>query len=197
MRLIGDVHGYIDTYRNIIKDAEYSVQLGDMGFGSDYDKLIEYVDCSRHKFIPGNHDNYNRLPPHAFPRGYDFVKFGNLEFFYVTGALSVDKRHRIKDISWWEQEELTYQEGNDMLSMYEKIKPDIILSHDCPQSVLCLVASNSMKIDMLSYTSKLFQEMLNIHKPQLWCFGHHHYSRDVDIQNTTFQCIGELKYIDI
>ena len=75
LRVIGDVHGQVDPeslftrdarpYLEIISEASYSVQVGDMGDGETYDKLISTVDAGRHRFFPGNHDRYDRLPPHS------------------------------------------------------------------------------------------------------------------------------------
>jgi len=40
---IGDVHGRIPEYLDLIKDCEYSIQLGDMGF--DY-SLLKNIDAT-------------------------------------------------------------------------------------------------------------------------------------------------------
>ena len=39
IRIIGDVHGKIGPYTHLIKDVEYSVQVGDLGFDAEYDLL--------------------------------------------------------------------------------------------------------------------------------------------------------------
>src|ERR1700678_4502205 len=74
LRVIGDVHGQIDpddllagysqSYLAVTAGAAHSVQIGDLGNGDAYDRLIARVDANHHRFFPGNHDNYDRLPPH-------------------------------------------------------------------------------------------------------------------------------------
>ena len=39
VRIIGDVHGKIGPYTHLIKDVEYSIQVGDLGFDAEYDLL--------------------------------------------------------------------------------------------------------------------------------------------------------------
>ncbi len=56
LRVIGDVHGQVDaenlftrealTYLDIISDAKYSVQVGDMGDAETYAQLISSVDAA-------------------------------------------------------------------------------------------------------------------------------------------------------
>ena len=53
MLIIGDVHGKINEYLQLIKNRKHSIQLGDFGVG--------FVDIPElpinHRFIRGNHDN--------------------------------------------------------------------------------------------------------------------------------------------
>lgn len=66
-RVIGDVHGHLDSYVQVAKKAHASFQVGDMGFNYDYLLKKKYpghsspnepLDSNRHVFIGGNHDNY-------------------------------------------------------------------------------------------------------------------------------------------
>lgn len=60
LRIIGDVHAQIDhadlftcnarPYLDIIADAGFSVQLGDMGDRGTYEQLVASVDAGRHRF---------------------------------------------------------------------------------------------------------------------------------------------------
>ena len=56
IRIIGDVHQYYDSYFSLAEECEYSLQVGDMGF--NYEPLKQ-LDSNNHKFIGGNHDNYD------------------------------------------------------------------------------------------------------------------------------------------
>ena len=46
LRVVGDVHGHIEQYQQVIWNAEASIQLGDMGF--TYSKL---ENNPNHKFL--------------------------------------------------------------------------------------------------------------------------------------------------
>lgn len=57
--IVGDVHGHYADYLETIELASYSLQLGDLGF--NYEPLVKSGkwDPNKHKFLPGNHDNYS------------------------------------------------------------------------------------------------------------------------------------------
>jgi hypothetical protein len=54
LAIIGDIHGKKDIHENIMREYEYTLQIGDLGF--DYSYLDSY-DSSKHMFFPGNHDD--------------------------------------------------------------------------------------------------------------------------------------------
>ena len=59
INIIGDVHGKVDEYKDIISNLDYSVQIGDMAFDYSDIKIDDH-----HKILLGNHDNYDFLCPH-------------------------------------------------------------------------------------------------------------------------------------
>lgn len=70
LMIVGDVHGHYQEYLETIQLANYSLQLGDLGF--NYTPLIISGEWSptHHKLLPGNHDNYSirqvhSIDPHA------------------------------------------------------------------------------------------------------------------------------------
>lgn len=193
MRIIGDVHGNHGRYVNLIKKAEFSVQLGDMGF--DYSKF-DKLDETRHRFVPGNHDNYDNLPPHAFQADWGQVSMGPIDFFYIRGAYSVDKMMRRPHISWWPQEEMGWNSGTQLVETIAMMQPKIILSHDCPH--VCHrngVLSNAGKINP-SLTVQIMSAVWEVWKPDLWIFGHHHHNWDKQLDKTRFLCLNELSCAD-
>ena len=195
VRLIGDVHGLISRYARLIEDVPYSIQLGDMGFRESYRQLGECgVDPTRHRFVPGNHDEYPCLPVHALG-DYGAAALAGFRFFYVRGALSVDRRWRTEGMTWWPQEELTAEQGSEVVSAYRRARPDIVLSHDCPTSVVSLFLTNPMKVDP-SRTGDMLQSLLDEHAPSLWVFAHHHRTHRCEVAGTQFICLGELRCLD-
>ena len=94
LRVIGDVHAQFDfsldkqrsTYKEIVADSEFSVQIGDMGDGETYRQLQEYIDPKLHRFFAGNHDHYPYLPPHSLG-DFGSKSHGEVDFFFVRGCL--------------------------------------------------------------------------------------------------------------
>jgi len=183
MLIIGDVHGRISEYNDIIKDQESSFQVGDMAF--KYSDILCNNPC-KHVFIGGNHDNWdiiNNCPNYL-------GRFGIYrDIFFVGGAKSIDTWSRIEGVSWWPQEELGYIECNQCIRKYAVTRPKIVISHDCPSSVRRSVFG--IKND--SQTSNLLENMLEIWKPELWIYGHHHKSTRNQINNTYFIGLGILE----
>lgn len=205
MIVIGDVHGKIGEYIDITKDNEYTLQLGDMGF--NYVGLNR-VDYKKHKFIMGNHDNHNEYPQHYLGR-FGYTSFGGLQFFYISGAFSIDFSYRIHieqtggGKSWWINEELNFSEMMECLELYKKLKPDIVISHTCPAKVQRKVQNPKTAIqfgfspDFCGNTEKLLEKMRQYHKPKLHIFGHWHQSQDFVLEGTRFVCLNELETFEV
>lgn len=189
--LIGDVHGKIEQYKNIILDSKIpSIQLGDFGFKKQYDWLEEQKFEKHHKILFGNHDYY----PYVY-QDYSLGDFGYIEeynLFYIRGAWSIDWMYRIQGRDLFINEELNTSQGNECMKLYEEIKPDFVISHDCPLIVYPLVLTNPGKIGG-SPTPRLLNELFSIHEPKEWYFGHHHQSKTITIKETKFQCLNELE----
>lgn len=192
MRYIGDVHGKYRQYKPIIKGAPASIQVGDMGvgfrraqgpnIGEIYGNPPHALMVERNaKFIRGNHDNPAVCKGHSqwIPDGqYD----PETRTMLTGGADSIDKQFRIKDYSWWEDEELSYAALAKILLDYERFKPEIMVTHDAPQEIAHevirpLLMQNYSKFET-TRTRQAFQVMLQAHRPKIWIFGHYHVSFD-------------------
>ncbi len=189
---IGDVHGKFEHYLNLIKGCEYSIQLGDFGF--DW-SCLNGIDATHHKILGGNHDNYNECIKYPHYLGdYGLIHLNNLNVFFVRGALSIDRDFRREGVSWWRQEELSMRKCYEALDHYKEVKPNIVISHACPTSIIEEVTESSNII--ISKTSQLLESMLELHCPDVWIFGHYHKTKTVLRGKTTFSCLGELEYIN-
>lgn len=214
IRIIGDIHGYLThtgrDYFKLITPVEYSVQLGDMGWHtglhrSFYDMMAQ-VDCTRHRIVTGNHDPYNHLTPHhlgdfgshRFP-----LKNGSFDFFFIRGAYSIDRRWRLPGNTWWDCEELTWEQGYQAVDLYATCKPRIVFTHDCPEEV-CYLLGLHVRDYHPSLTHRILQACLETHRPEMWVFGHHHRNWVEKYRDTTFMCLDgkipseghEVGYID-
>ena len=206
MRFIGDVHGKWKQYKRIIKDVDDSIQVGDLGVGfysKRGPKVGQIADNpphyamvrGNHRFIRGNHDNPFECSKHSqwIEDGYhDEVN----DIFFVGGALSIDKAFRIEDWDWWSDEELSTEVLYNLLDKYLLIKPKIMVTHDCPDSVSDILFLRQ-RFKEKSRTGQALTAMFNACQPKLWIHGHWHIPSDTNINGTRFICLGELEYIDI
>jgi len=204
LRLIGDVHGQMTEYLASAKEAEYSIQLGDLNFY--YDHLAE-LSPERHKVLGGNHDNYEKIEGRFFFQTPHFLgDFGVHsvptvpDIFFVRGGNSIDKKNRMVGYDWWPEEELSHLQLNEALNLYLHVKPDFVISHESPASVIDYVSTlRHWEGEPIfpSMTSRLLEEMLAVHRPKYWIFGHHHRDFYKKIDGTNFFCLNILSYLDI
>jgi predicted phosphohydrolase len=178
-----------------------------MGF--DYSHMYK-LDKYKHFFIGGNHDNmeeYYKCPNNL--GDYGVYNFNNISFFVMRGAMSIDCLMRLKDYqlsgnkTWWHNEELNIEEFERCISLYKTVKPDFIVTHDCPVDVKNILSNpeimkrHGWPVNHNSNTQMALQVMLDEHRPKLWVFGHHHKNFDRTINGTRFICLPELGYIDV
>lgn len=209
LRIIGDVHGNVHQYYDLIQEANFSIQVGDFGFKSHLDWLKDNVNPSYHRVIRGNHDYYGKGyedPLHSLTsidEGCKLFEYQNHEghyhnIFSVRGAMSIDKSMRTLGRDYFEEEELNWQQSNNIIDYYQNLKDagesiDIMISHDCPQ----FVREQAFGIGDKSNTASLLETLYNINPPRLWLFGHYHKSMTLVHESTTFECLPELGCYDI
>lgn len=192
MRFVGDVHGRFDDLLTKLKGCDKSIQVGDMGVGFFGYEDFPLVLPPGHKFIRGNHDNPGVCRKHPNYLG-DFGFLKDLSLFYLSGAYSIDHARRMPEISWWWEEELSYGQMQEAIDQYLKSDARIVVSHDCPQTVL----PNLVSWPVQNRTSSGLQCLLEARAPEIWIFGHHHKSLDKKIGKTRFICLDELEAMDL
>lgn len=202
-RFIGDVHGKYRQYKKILKAGPDTIQIGDMGVGfrrrdgsayenPPFDKMRE----GNHRFIRGNHDNPAVCKNHS-----QWIPDGHVEgdMMFVGGAVSVDQAYRQEGYDWWPDEELNHNQLLAIVDKYIEVRPRIMVTHDCPEEIahyLCAL-SGRRKLDFPSRSRQAFQSMFQLHQPEVWVFGHWHYSYEMKILGTLWICLNELEVIDI
>lgn len=214
VRFVGDIHGKFYDYEkhslgmgvrhNTDTVPAYSVQVGDfgIGFSSPYwhDQVNSWMlDNPTHRFIRGNHDN-----PELCKTMAGYIPDGTVEkdVMYVGGAWSIDQAYRVEGVSWWRDEELSVHELDKLVSLFGKVKPRVMVTHDCPTSVAYeMFVSKNLALNnfpqIKTRTGEALQAMFELHQPEFWLYGHWHYTRSADINGTKFQCLGELDFIDL
>jgi hypothetical protein len=198
MRVIGDIHGNLAYYRDVIKGHAESIQVGDFGVGfAPFQELLELDEKEPyHRFYRGNHDDPSfckELKRYLGPGRYK-------ENGYIyDGAWSIDSGIRTPGWNWWAEEEHTIAEGAKLASEYALLKPETMFSHDCPTSVAyhMFLKGNTNTTQFLNITNETLQGMFEKHQPKRWIFGHWHISKELVIEGCRFICVGKNQYKDI
>ena len=197
--IIGDIHGKVNTYSRTIRDFDATIQVGDFGFRSDWEKLSS-VDSYYHKILPGNHEDYDYIdefnPNHSLG-DFGQTNFHGLEFFFLRGAYSIDQSVRTRGLDWWNQEQLNYVQLTSALNVYDDIRPEVVITHTMPLMIVNVIFKHMSSIPCS--TSTVLDRMFEIHQPKLWILGHFHpYKVTVRvISGTTFVVLpsaGTIEY---
>jgi Icc-related predicted phosphoesterase len=206
-RFVGDVHGLRYDLElilsNLPEDVTSVIQVGDMGVGfgqGDYwhESLDEMMLNVKGRFIRGNHDN-----PAVCKEMMSWIPDGLVEndVMFVGGSWSIDYQCRTMGVDLWEDEELSYEELDRMLSIYNLVRPKVMVTHDCPLSVSKeLFIDNGKSFSKQQYktrTGLALERMFELHQPELFIFGHWHSDADQVINGTRFICLNELSYVDV
>lgn len=213
-RIIGDIHGETYYYmKHCLKQGlrhgtdyvpERSIQVGDFGIGFAgqywHDEMNKWMkDNPTHRFIRGNHDD-----PAICKTMAGYICDGTVEndVMYIGGAWSIDHMLRTEGVNWWRDEELSVEQFNTVFDTYKAAKPRVVITHDCPTQVawdLFVSRKDSIAsgVQIKTRTGEALQAMWEVHQPELWVFGHWHYTRDITLSGTKFQCLGELDFIDV
>lgn len=188
--------------KNLTKN-DYVVILGDFGFLWSHELTKEeewYLDWFEQKpwttlFIDGNHENFDRLnvldqiemfdgivgkvsnSVYHLKRGYVYTIDGK-KIFCFGGGTSIDKQHRIENVSWWKEELPTVAETSFALDQLDKHNWDVdyIFTHTAP----LLLIENEIDDDLVF--SKSEPDCLTVFLDTIWgkClyrkwhFGHFH-----------------------
>jgi predicted phosphohydrolase len=199
--IIGDVHGFTKTYQKYIQRlpaGQRTIQVGDMGLGFSGVGLHKMPD--EHKFLRGNHDSPEKCQAQPNYIGeYGYVEDQNI--FYVSGAWSIDRYMRTEGVSWWANEELSYEQLSQAIELYAKTKPKFVVSHEAPSKAAGVLLYNlvgpyfAAKGECAnSRTANALQLMLETHQPEEWVFGHYHVDKSFHVPgaSTKFTCVGGM-----
>ena len=183
LAILSDVHGNTDRCREACETNPQRIilQLGDLGVGMVPDEAIQSLP-KNFRFFVGNHDNRSHAKNFASCVG-DFGEFEGI--FFVSGADSVDKHRRKEGFDWWADEELNVEQCVACLQAWENSSCEIIISHDCPQSI-----GELRMIGHHCNTRNLLQMMVNTRRPKLLVHGHHHCAYSMEVDGVTYRGLG-------
>lgn len=210
---VGDVHGNLNLITFYIKRFKLTntifIQVGDLGAGvihqSAYDLInIILVETNNILYaIRGNHDDpdlflttHNVTSNIIFVRDYDILNLLGLNILFIGGAISIDRRYRVREgLPWWDEEPVkTDPHYLIELSKIEKI--DICVTHSAPIFVYPYTFFTEDKI--LEYELRMeriyLEKVYDLIKNKglsKWYYGHFHNSGTEIIDNTEFNLIDQ------
>lgn len=196
-KVIGDIHGNMKVLKN---HSDY-LQLGDFGIGFRGTTVPDRLHGNG-KFLRGNHDG-----PAAARSHPDY--FGDYGFkddiFFVSGAQTpnFDRVHRTEGVNWWRDEQLSYEDLSNAAVLYADIKPDVVVTHDCPFFLYRAMLGFNASLGLgwgdphPNQTAQLFNQLFEIHRPKFWYFGHWHVKWAANIRGTWFRCVDVEEVVNI
>lgn len=217
--IFGDTHGTHEIDKIFLVDEyekdDFIIVCGDFGVlwkdeispaESHIMNEISKLPCTL-LFVDGNHENFNRLKKlksvqkfggvageyikdkcYHLRRGEIYTLAGK-NTFVMGGALSIDKRFRTPNLSWWADEAISDDElmrGVSNLKAFEK-DIDLVITHTCPQSFFSPMRNfidiehkihdeNSAKLE------KLLNALVDKKQSPQWFFGHWHADFDFEFK---------------
>ena len=193
------------------------IVLGDYGIPWDGQKSDEYwLNWTENlpfsvAFCDGNHINFpllyqypieiwnggqtHTLRPHIhhLMRG-EIFNLNNKKMFVFGGARSIDQYRRKEGISWWPQEQASYQECDYAAENLRKnnFQIDYILTHCAPNYIVDKLYPYENQYDSTTNFLERFVRMSC--KFNMWMMGHYHLDQNYDNNkyNILYQDIMEL-----
>lgn len=213
--MLGDIHGAFrsvpyNSNRLNIENA-IVIQVGDFGMG--FHRPFYYADelniinerlklNNNHLYaIRGNHDDPSYFAETNNPFGcsnitlladYSELDLLGHKFLFVGGAISVDRKERVLNKSYWADEPFVFRPEFDY-KLY-----DCVVTHTRPaESGLFSVAyKNEERINADPELLRDLQEEMDLvsmlyekTKPKRWFFGHFHMAAVGDNGITKFRCL--------
>jgi predicted phosphodiesterase len=213
--VIGDVHGHWERFADIVEslpDDSHIIQLGDMGLGfvgftfGRLEQTFEHILSRDNKIlylIHGNHDDYeawdykSKNPNIKLIKDFTELTIEGLNFYFIGGAVSIDRHLRTENIDYWLNEEIDFTKY-----IAPKNKIDVLITHSAPFH--CYPAGfNDFCRHFFRFDRKLEPEMLKERQflgeilkeinPRLHFYGHFHRSVNEKIGNCTHILLNELE----
>lgn len=198
--------------KDLTKD-DYVVVMGDFGgiwtVNESSVKEQYWLDWLSGKpwttlFVCGNHENFdrlNKLPSEAMfgsvvgkvtdsifhLRRGEVYNIDENKIFCFGGARSIDKEVRLEYISWWKEEEPSFNEMGKVVNL-PNFKFDYIFTHECPESIFGLIADKYFSTKAPYLMHKFLKLIDNRAKFKKWYFGHYHIEETF---NEKYQCLFE------
>jgi len=214
--VLGDIHnnlGVIYDYIDSIGFCDTSIiQVGDFGYNFTNEQLVElnnYLEKTDNNLyvVRGNHDNlYNHYPKKnytefsdkldniRFLKDYETLEWNNKTILCIGGAISIDRKDREENISWWKNEAVEYIDFKELPK-----NVDIVISHTNPSSfkpytfdALCYkyFKNDPTLMDELLAEREYMQLLFEHINPSIYIHGHYHFSANYYIGDCKVVALG-------
>ena len=189
--LVGDIHGdfgVLGIAARVVDADVPIIQVGDFGMG--FVTPPKNIDAENGIFfIRGNHDD-----PAACRQHSSWICDGYVEeeMMFVGGAYSIDWKHRTPGVSWWEDEQISYEEMDAIEKTYRECRPSIMITHDLPSTFISETwqRRHPYAERHMTRTGEFLSHLHLIHQPKLWVGGHWHESIREEYVGTDFIILG-------
>ena len=225
MIVIGDTHGKINDFINLIKrykiENEVLIQVGDFGVGftlnpslGDFNYFLMENNIYLY-ILRGNHDDpkffinqeeksqlhYSNI---EFLKDYSVLNIQNKKILLIGGGISLDRQERKENVSWWSGENIVLDV--DRLKGLSKEKFDVLITHvPCPG---IFIDDDNYTLKYWTNIDKSLNESLKIEKEKLleiksnidyeyWISGHMHISNRISQNNKKYIILNELEFLSI
>ena len=218
--VIGDIHGYFGELYNVISnDLSDSIIIiaGDIGLGfrhiSKYRSIFFKINAKLKEInsyilmLRGNHDdpsyfNGKKVQYSNFKtiKDYTVVQTKNHNILCVGGGLSIDRCARLVNISYWNDEEVKYDEKKLDEIHKNNIVIDSVITHTYPRvpniKTSDKILQSWMEIDSTLKLSldkedesmiKLQEKLETFNHIKIWVCGHLHIPHSFVYNGTIYQ----------
>jgi len=128
---------------------------------------------------------------------YGVHKFENdVEFFFVRGAMSPNS-NLVEGLGQTKNSEISLRQCFDMVNMYRKIRPDVVITHACPSRIVELFSDVVNKKIKVNVTEQALDKILSIYKPKIWIFSHLEKKFVLNYENVCFYSLGKGNFLDL
>lgn len=225
---IGDVHGKISRLTDSIQDLGVKganfIQVGDFGLGFDspikeskklheLDIMLQNNDC-RMWVIRGNHDNPMFWDPSfsyettniTFVPDNTLLEIGEKKCFFAGGAISIDRKNRMKGVSYWPKEAYVWNRPNetptniDVVFTHDVYHPCSPFSVDSPFTERRMNLDGELRSDLVEsqeQMKQLYDFVSSINPEFSWYHGHYHESRFTANGGQKTYCLSELEFKEV
>ena len=212
--LLGDNHGQwskllYELRLNNIKECNL-ISVGDIGIGFATNEL-ENAEFLNKRFrekdinfysIRGNHDDPSffhaekriALSNFELVEDYTITEYKGKTIQCIGGAISIDRKGRAKDVSWWPNERINFEPDKCK-------KVDILITHTAPswcaptefgEIVYGWAKEDAELIQDLVKERKIIDDIFSLCEPKQHFYGHFHFSKTEVIN----ECKHKLLNID-